>query len=338
VKRFWESEAAAAVMWVIASLVFAAFMAPWLYQLGKWFGEVAATEDLPKALEALGAACQRAEFARFFSRSLLISALGLLPFLIWRIRNLSKGKTIGMMNLQTTTWQPALMQVLSGYLIGGGILWGLTLVLDGLGAFIPDPKAPSFGKLMGKVLMPSLVAPFIEEWLFRGLLLGLWLRAARPLTACLGTSLVFAFLHFLAPPEGYLITSPQTPWAGFQLLGVILFHFAEPRFFITDFATLFVVGMILAWTRVVTGSLWLAIGLHAGWIFSFKCATIYYDAAQYHWLRPWGVGENVRSGLLPMISLLLTAAVCHVAMKRFQKSHLTAHDGQHEDSFKPSLP
>lgn len=335
-KRIAQSEAAAAVMWMIGSLVLAAAMAPWLFQLGKWFAETAAREDLPSALEALGVSCRRAELGRYFSRSLIVSALATLPLLIWRIRILG-GNDKGVMSLRKTSWNLAAAQLLMGCLIAGCLVWCLVLVLENQGAFVRDSKDPSFRQLMGKVLLPTLAAPLIEEWLFRGLLLGLWLRSARPLSACLGTSLIFAFLHFLSPPEGFQIANPQAPGAGFELLAVILFHFTELQFFITDFATLFVVGMILAWTRVATGSLWMAIGLHAGWVFTFKCATIYYDAAANHWLRPWGVGENVRSGLLPMLSLVITAGLCHLAMRWLRVSRLSTHDGEHKNPLKSTF-
>ena len=131
---------------------------------------------------------------------------------------------------------------------------------------MPKPGAPGFGKLLGKIVVPTVVVPPLEEWMIRGLLLGMWLKFSKPLTACVGTSLFFAFIHFLKPPDGSVITDPASAWAGFELLGKVLFHFTNPRFFVTEFATLFLGGMILAWARVRTGALWFAIGLHAGWI------------------------------------------------------------------------
>jgi membrane protease YdiL (CAAX protease family) len=157
----------------------------------------------------------------------------------------------------------------------------------------------------------------LEEWLFRGLLLGLWLRSVRPATACLGTSLLFAFLHFMAPPDGTFIKDPAQVLAGFELLGKILLHFTDPLFFVTDFAALLAGGLILAWARVRTGALWFSIGLHAGWIMVFKGFNLLYQVIPGHPLHPWGVGDNLRSGILPLLTLGITAVICHFALRRF---------------------
>ena len=85
----------------------------------------------------------------------------------------------------------------------------------------------------------------------------------------------------------------------------------------TDFATLFVIGMILAWARLRTGSLWFPIGLHAGWIFAFKGYNLFYREVPSHALHPWALGDSLRSGLLPMLTLAVTAFCCHLVLRKF---------------------
>jgi membrane protease YdiL (CAAX protease family) len=148
----------------------------------------------------------------------------------------------------------------------------------------------------------------------------LWLRFARPVTACAGTALVFAFLHFLNPPAGSVIADPAHVLAGFQLLGKILLHFTDPLFFLTDFASLLAAGLILAWARVRTGALWFSIGLHAGWIAAFKAFNLFYQEVSDSPLRPWGIGENLRSGVLPLLTLGITAVICHFVLRRFSRA------------------
>ena len=96
-----------------------------------------------------------------------------------------------------------------------------------------------------------------------------------------------------------------------------MFHFTDPRFFVTDFATLFVIGMILAWVRLRTGSLWFPIGLHAGWIFAFKGYNLLYRGVPSHAVHPWALGDSLRSGLLPMLTLAVTAFCCHFVLRKF---------------------
>jgi membrane protease YdiL (CAAX protease family) len=318
VKRFLQSGIGAAVLWVIGSLLLAAVLAPWLYQGGMRLAAAAQTRELAAVLEWLGAACGRSKFGRFFDRALLFSALMLLPFLLRRIKVLRGSPEIAPEPPRAlVSWPCAAAQVAAGCVIAGGLLWGMGAILDAAGAYAPRADPPSTGRLLSKILVPAVAAPLLEEWLFRGVLLGLWLRFARPAAACAGTSLLFAFLHFLKPPEGTAIADPAHPLAGFELLGKIMLHFTDPVFFVTDFASLFVVGLILAMARVRSGALWFSIGLHAGWVAAFKGYHLLYRSVENHPLRPWGVGDNLRSGLLPLLTLGLTAVICHFALRRF---------------------
>ena len=299
-------------------MVLAATLAPWIYQGGKALAATAESRELPGILEWLGAACGKSKFARFYSRTLSFSALIFLPFLFRRIRSLRAGDKPPSSTNTKAHWKSMPIQILTGWMISAGLLWGLVMVLQALGVYMPDPHPPKISKFLAAVLVPTVAAPIIEELVFRGLLLGLWLKSARPLMACVGTSLLFAFLHFLEPPVGFAILDPAAPTAGFELLGRIFLHFADPRFLVTDFATLFVIGMILAWARVHTSALWFSIGLHAGWVMVFKTCNLLFVDVSGHPLHPWGVGQNIRSGLLPMITLGLTAALCHFVMRRFE--------------------
>jgi membrane protease YdiL (CAAX protease family) len=320
VKRFLKSEAGATVLWVIASLLLAATLCPWLYQGGKALASAAETRELPAILEWLAASCERAQFSRYFNRSLALSALILVPLLYKRIRTLSSQTTGSLVAPVSPGARRALLQTVTGCLLAAATLWCLGLILLMLGAFTPVANLPTLGKFLSKVIIPAVGAPLVEEWFFRGFLLGFWLRSARPLTACVGTSLVFAFVHFLKPPAGFTIANPDAPLAGFELLGIILFHFTDPMFFLTDFATLFSIGIILALARVRTGALWFSIGLHAGWIIAFKSFHLIYQPTLNHPLHPWGVGETLRSGLFPLLTLGLTGVISHLTLRYFDKT------------------
>ncbi len=301
------------MLWVMLSLVLAGALAPWLYQAGKCLADSAATEDLPGVLEWLGAACGRAEFGRFFNRALLLSAVMTLPGLLWRIQIVRSECVSKVISCAAVPWRSAVIQIGVGCIIAAGMLWGIGMFLEASGAFTPKPGAPGLGKLLGKIIVPAVVVSPLEEWMIRGVLLGMWLKFSKPVAACVGTSLFFAFVHFLKPPVGSVIADPASAMAGFELLGKVLFHFVNPRFFVTEFATLFFGGMILAWARVRTGGLWFAIGLHAGWISGFKGFNLLYQAAASH---HWGI-VGTFSGPFPMVTLGLTAVICHFALRRF---------------------
>lgn len=308
------------MLWVALSLLMAAAIAPWLYQSGKALAAATSAKELPGIVEWLGAACGRADFSRYFSRALAASAVVLLPALFRRIRWVRSADGCPGHPCCRLPWRSALLQIAVGCVIAGGILWITGILLEEAGAYVPKQKPLAASKILGKILMPALVVPPLEEWLFRGLLLGLWLKLAKPGFACVGTSLVFAVCHFLKLPEGSVIANPAAPWAGFELLGKVLLHFTDPRFFVTEFATLFVIGMILAWSRLRTGALWFAIGLHAGWIFAFKGFNHLHATVGDHPLRPWGVGDSLNSGVFPLLALGVTAMVCHFALRGFEVS------------------
>ncbi len=304
------------MVWVFCSLLLAALISPWVYQVGRHLADAAAAKQLPGFLVWLGEACGRSGFDRFFSRSLMFSALVFMPFLFRRIKRLRSNAGGGSTDARVRVpWRAALIQIAVGCLISGSLLVGMGFILTSSGAYAARPHVHLAGQILTKILLPAAGAAFVEEWLFRGVLLGLWLRFARPLAACIGTSLLFAFLHFLEPPAGMAIADPGAAGAGFKLLGMILLHFTDPLFFVTNFATLFVVGMILAWARVRTGALWFSIGLHAGWVMTFKGFNILTQTVRDSPLHPWGVGDSLLSGVLPLAALALTGLVSHHVLR-----------------------
>ncbi|MEI7955278.1 MAG: CPBP family glutamic-type intramembrane protease [Verrucomicrobiota bacterium] len=315
-RRFLGSEAGAVLLWLVASLLVAAVISPWLYQAGKGFGDWVAAQGYAGTAGWLGVACQRAPFGRFFKRSMLLAALLLLPLLFRRLRRLRQpGEPLLPPNTPMSQSRGA-CQALLGLGLAMAIVAGLGAMLHMLGVFTPYPMVPGAKHLLLQVVVPAAAVALVEEWLFRGLLLGLWLRVARPLTACLGSSLVFAFLHFLSSRPGAGIAEPSTALAGFRQLADILMRFSEPRVVAADFLTLFTVGFILALARMRTGRLWLSVGMHCGWVIAFKTHNLSYMKVPDGPFSPWWIGESLRSGLLPLAALGLTAGLCHLVLQR----------------------
>jgi membrane protease YdiL (CAAX protease family) len=313
--RFFRSEAGAVLLWVAASLLLAALIVPWLYQGGKLLAEWTTAQAVGGVAGWLGDACERAGFGRFFNRSLLLAALVLLPGLLRRLRRVRRLDPAPLRFPHgSDSWQRGILLWFTGLLAAGGVVWGLGLVLAQLGSFSVNPVQPSLKFLLTKVVASAVAVSVTEEWLFRGLFLGLWLRVSRPLTACVGTSLVFAFVHFLAPPPGYTISHPAAAGAGFEWLGGILLHFTDPGFIAADFLTLFGVGLVLAGARIRTGHLWLSMGLHCGWVLAFKVFNLTHLKLAGGPVNGLLIGENLRSGLLPLATLGVTAVICHLLL------------------------
>ena len=313
-----RSEIGATVIWVISSFVLGAALAPWLYQAGKALGDATLVGDFPRLIESVGGSCRRAGFGRYFNRALMLSALVLLPFLLRRLRFLrADGGNAAKRLWEKLPWKTAVIQTLVGGLIATGVLWGFASLLESMGYFAPNKKSVAFARVLSHVLISAVAVSLIEEWLFRGLLLGLWLRYARPFAACIGASLLFAVLHFVEPPHGWRVLDPAHWLAGFSLLGGVLAHFTCGIFILTEFIPMLAVGLALAWARLRSGALWLPIGLHIGWIIALKgfIMTHHFVAAKKPDPLLLGVGD-LRTGLLPLVALALTVVLCHFAIKQ----------------------
>lgn len=308
------------VAWLAAALFLAALLTPHLYDAGKTLAENAKVTDYPGWIEFIAGSADRAKLDRYFSRCLLVSALALLPFLIRRVRSIPKHDDHAQYALRSISWRNRLIHLACGLLIGIVALGGLALVLHLTGASAPNDKAFSFSKWLCKALVPALGAGVVEELLFRGLLLGLWLRACSLWSAWIGSSLMFSFVHFLKPPANTIIADASAWHSGFEMLGSTLGHFANPTFFVTEFATLSLLGLILAYTRTRSHSLWFPIGLHAGLVFALKTFSLTQRLNSDSPLHPWIIGSDLKSGILPLAALCICMIICVFFVRKITNS------------------
>jgi len=307
-------------MYFIAVLLLAAVLMPWMYQLGMWLARMAEAGEVSGVLKSIGksaaAAAEKGKIGRFFTRAMTLAALLLMPLLLLRLRRGSKQGGLGLARLPTTARK--LLHLGFGVALSGGILWLSAIGLAAAGAFaITEGFEP--GELLAGALLPAVGAAIGEEWLFRGLVLGAWLRVQSVWRAVIGTSALFAVLHFMSPLPGQRVGDPGAALAGFELLGKIFLRFGEPRFFVAEWLTLFILGVLLAWVRVRTKSLWLAIGLHAGIVFAFKAFNIGHERVADGPVSPWWVGMDLRAGLVPLASLLFMALILRVFLSWDEK-------------------
>jgi membrane protease YdiL (CAAX protease family) len=140
------------------------------------------------------------------------------------------------------------------------------------------------------------------------------LRAGAPLFATLVTSAFFSILHFLKAPEQ---TTTDVTWAsGFVSIANSFAQFQQPMLVLAGFTTLFLLGWILADARIRTGSLWMPIGLHAGWIFS---SAIFNKFARREFeALPW-LGRNLLIGIAPLCVALVSWAILRTWLKHVER-------------------
>jgi membrane protease YdiL (CAAX protease family) len=132
----------------------------------------------------------------------------------------------------------------------------------------------------------------LEEWLFRGMILGFLRKALVDWAAVVCTSGLFAIVHFLKPPPDDV--GPVDWLSGFRALPSCFEKFTDPALLAAGFTTLFAVGCVLGWGVLRTRALWLSIGLHAGWVFT-KFGFTKITRRKLKDTMPW-VGEDIIVG------------------------------------------
>jgi uncharacterized protein len=227
------------------------------------------------------------EFDTFFHRAILIAAV----LLLWPLLRLSNVR--GMADLGLAPNPHCTRDVATGVLLS-------VIPLLFCGALLIALHVYSFRHLfvwprVGKVLLAAISVPFIEETFFRGIVLGLLLRTGRKLLSVVAVSALFAAVHFLKGSEWEPAIVTWT--SGFHSIGDAVAGFGDPMMVLSAFATLFLIGCVLADARVLTRSLWLPIGLHAGWIFA--SGTFSWLAHRQMVALPW-LGKNLLVGIIPL--------------------------------------
>jgi uncharacterized protein len=242
------------------------------------------------------------EFDTFFHRAILIAAV----LLLWPLLHISNVRGMADLGLAPNPrW---------GRDVCSGILLSVVPLLF-CGALLIALHVYSFRHVFvwprfGKVLVAAISVPFIEETFFRGIILGVLLRVGRKFLPIVAVSALFAAVHFFkgSEREPGIVT-----WnSGFQSIAQSFAGFGDATLVASAFATLFLMGCILADARVLTHSLWLPIGLHAGWIFA--SGTFSWLARRQIDALPW-LGKNLLVGIVPLV----LATVTWIMMRRWLK-------------------
>lgn len=279
-------------VYLIAAIVAGALVAPQIFWLGQFLSSAGVSDWLAGF-----------PFHRVLSRCLQVSLIVLLwPALRWI--GLRRPSDLGFRRNPVP-----LRDLLAGLifaLVTTALLAGI-LVISGFFSVRANPDIPVLARILGTAAIVSVV----EEVIFRGVILGVCLWGLRPRGAILVSTLIFAALHFVKPSKAALEPG-QVQW--FSGLAETL-NFAEglPSSWVLFFgvASLIVVGWILGRAAVDTASLWLPIGLHAGWIFGVQTTNLFFklattDAAgELPWVGPSLVSGAVPTGILPLACLAL---------------------------------
>jgi membrane protease YdiL (CAAX protease family) len=128
---------------------------------------------------------------------------------------------------------------------------------------------------MPKVIIGAVLTAFIEEFIFRGILFRELKARHSLLFATVLTTVIYASVHFIAPNKSWVYPGYSLT-VGFEYLGVVFQGILNPQH-LMPFLGLCLVGLVLIRSFLLTESLVVAVGLHAGWILSVK--SVFYLTA-----------------------------------------------------------
>ena len=291
-------DAARLTAYFIAIVLLGALLAPVLF----WSAQSLAAYGMFPSLA-------KYDFDTFFHRAILVAAL----VLLWPLLNFSHVRAWSDLGLvQNPRWGRDLS--------AGALLSTIPLLVCGY--FFIKLHIYSFRHVLvwprfWQVVLAAMSVPFIEETFFRGIVLGLLLRTGRKFLPIIAVSALFALVHFL---KGADRAATIVTWtSGFQSIAQAFAGFGDLIMVASAFATLFLIGCILANARVLTNSLWLSIGLHAGWIFA---------SGTFSWLArpqvvafPW-MGKNLLVGIVPLCLVAVTWILMWLWLKHDRASQV----------------
>lgn len=256
-------------------------------------------------------------FDRVFSRIRMISAVLMLPWLLRRA---------GLWSLDAfgLRWSPETKKRLTQNLVLGIAMLGAVLAAQFL-ALDPNVKSKASPDevswwayaLASAFLTASLVSLF-EETLFRGYLQKVFQHRFGPWLGIGIGALVFASLHFRTPPPDWQLGEPGT-WSCALNLAIgqsIGFFWTAGA---AHFTNLVLAGLCLGLLTWRTGSLWAAIGLHAGWV---VVRSVYLQGWRIEPTQPGGAMDafwgstSLVNGWATTLPLLLLAVSLALSCRR----------------------
>lgn len=243
------------VLLFLVAPVIGLLVSPWLYRMLQLVAAEGSVLDAP--------------FHRVAARAVLV-AVALFFYPAYRLSGLRGLVGCG---LPVAPDRTALIR--RGFMLGFSgmlLIYLLGVVLD---VFVWDTGNRTLPVLIRKsigALVGGFAVSVFEEILFRGFIFGVLRKASGLLPAVIFGSLFFAAVHLMRP-----VNPPEIDqWnSGFLLFGNLFARAAGTIW--QEAGTLFFMGVVLSLLCYWTRSVYLAIGLHAGWVCVMMLFRLFMD-------------------------------------------------------------
>ena len=256
----------------------------------------------------------RYPFSNIFGRFFMVVGV----ILFFSCRSLLKIQSLSQLGI--TRFRDGYKDLFCGSLIALGSLITIAFLMSLLEIFIPYFRLSLSTALERslKALLAALTVGFLEEIFFRGVIFKGLLEDWRPAAAFAVSSLFYAGIHFLKPADDISLAGID-PWAGIRYLIGAFQPFLDLVTLLPGLFGLFLIGIVLSYAFLRTGSLYLSIGLHAGWVFALKSIRVYGDfrREELGWL--FGSSDpKLVSGVAGWIAIVAVGVIIHWITRKRQ--------------------
>lgn len=139
-----------------------------------------------------------------------------------------------------------------------------------------DPVNMYMAKVLVKSFFAAGLIAFLEETLFRGYLFKTFTKTKSFVFSLLIVNVLYSMVHFLTPEN--IIYSNSDIFYGFDLCrGIFTSIGNDIDLYIQPFIGLLILGSLFTFAYIRTGSLYLSLGLHAGFVFAVKADFLFID-------------------------------------------------------------
>ena len=276
-------------LFLLASLAITVVLTPWLAVL--WDGFVSGRPDLEP---------YRYSFSRIFDRCFMVTSI-LLFFPCRRFLKIGSASQIGL-----APRAHAGRDLAAGFafaVVSMALLLALMSLQDIYTPFFRLSLEESVSRILNGLLSGFSVA-FLEETFFRGIFFKAIFERGRRVRAFLVANLVYAAVHFVQPENNFQLHG-YDPLGGLRYLVLSFKPFLNVAEVFPGLVGLFLIGIVLSYAVVRTKTLFLAMGLHAGWVFSIKTVRVFGDYTRQD--LGWMFGSTdpkIVSGVISWIGIL----------------------------------
>jgi len=254
----------------------------------------------------------RYSFGKIFDRFFMVSGI-LLFFCCRRFLRLGPVNQWGL-----TPRSFAAPDLWRGFSLAVASMAGLVLVMSVADVFTPFFRLSLARSLerCASAILAAAAAGVIEELLFRGLIFkGLYEQLGRA-RAYLFTALFYSAIHFVKPGDPAALGGLDG-WTGVRYLANSFQPFTELETLFPGLLGLYLIGAVLCYAFERTGTLYLSIGLHAGWIFSLKTLRVFGDfrRGDLGWLFG-STDPKIVSGVITWLGILLVGVAVGLITRR----------------------